>query len=51
MKNESPETITEPDKNMAEEEMTVELELDEGTITCSVVTIFRAQKISFTRPQ
>ncbi len=40
MKNESPETITEPDKNMAEEEMTVELELDEGTITCSVVTIF-----------
>lgn len=40
MKNESPETITEPDKNMAEEEITVELELDEGTITCSVVTIF-----------
>ncbi len=40
MKNEKQKTITEPDKNMAQEEMTVDLELDEGTVTCSVVTIF-----------
>lgn len=40
MKNEKHKTITEPDKNMAQEEMTVDLELDEGTVTCSVVTIF-----------
>lgn len=40
MKNEKPNTITEPDKNMAEEEMTVDLELEEGRVTCSVVTIF-----------
>lgn len=40
MKNEKYKTITEPDKNMAQEEMTVDLELDEGTVTCSVVTIF-----------
>ncbi len=32
--------IQEPAENMAQEEMTVELELDEGTVTCSVVTIF-----------
>ena len=42
MKNENHKTITEPDKNMAQEEMTVDLELDEGTVTCSVVTIFTA---------
>ena len=40
MKNEKHEIITEPDRNMAQEEMTVDLELDEGTVTCSVVTIF-----------
>lgn len=41
MKNESPKTITEPDDNMAQEEMTVDLELDNGkSVTCSVVTIF-----------
>ncbi len=40
MKQEKHKTISEPDKNMAEEEMTVDLELDEGTVTCSVVTIF-----------
>lgn len=41
MKNESPKTITEPDKNMAQEEMTVDLELDDGkSVTCSIVTIF-----------
>lgn len=40
MKQEKYKTISEPDKNMAEEEMTVDLELDEGTVTCSVVTIF-----------
>lgn len=27
-----------------EEDMTVELELDEGTVTCSVVTIFSAEE-------
>lgn len=42
MKDEKQKTITEPDKTMAQEEMTVELELDEGTVTCSVVTIFSA---------
>lgn len=40
MKNEKPNMITEPDKNMAQEEMTVELELEDGVVTCSVVTIF-----------
>lgn len=40
MKNENQKTITEPDKNMAQEEMTVDIELDDGTVTCSVVTIF-----------
>ncbi|MCI9297527.1 MAG: DUF1292 domain-containing protein [Lachnospiraceae bacterium] len=40
MKKEEPNIITEPDQNMAQEEMTVELELDEGIVTCSVVTIF-----------
>lgn len=40
MKNEKTKTITEPDKNMAQEEMTVDLELEDGTVTCSVVTIF-----------
>lgn len=40
MKDEKQKMIAEPDKNMAQEEMTVELELDEGTVTCSVVTIF-----------
>ncbi len=40
MKKEEHNIITEPDQNMAQEEMTVELELDEGTVTCSVVTIF-----------
>lgn len=40
MKNEDHKAITEPDKNMAQEEMTVELELEEGTVICSVVTIF-----------
>lgn len=40
MKKEEHKMITEPDKNMAEEEMTVDLELEEGTVTCSVVTIF-----------
>lgn len=40
MKDEKHKTITEPDKNMAEEEMTVELELEDGPVTCSVVTIF-----------
>ena len=42
MKNENHKTITEPAKNMAQEEMTVDLELEEGTVTCSVVTIFTA---------
>ncbi len=40
MKKEEPNIITGPDQNMAQEEMTVELELDEGIVTCSVVTIF-----------
>lgn len=40
MKKEEHNIITESDKNMAQEEMTVELELDEGIVTCSVVTIF-----------
>lgn len=40
MKDEKQTMITEPDKTMAQEEMTVELELDDGTVTCSVVTIF-----------
>lgn len=40
MSNENHKITTEPDKNMAQEEMTVELELDDGTVTCSVVTIF-----------
>lgn len=40
MKDDKQNMITEPDKNMAQEEMTVDLELDEGTVTCSVVTIF-----------
>lgn len=40
MKNEKNKIITEPDKSMAQEEMTVELELDDGCVTCSVVTIF-----------
>lgn len=40
MKNERQRTITEPDKSMAQEEMTVDLELEDGTVTCSVVTIF-----------
>lgn len=39
-KKENAKTITEPVKNMAGEEMTVDLELDDGTVTCSVVTIF-----------
>lgn len=42
MKKETYKTITEPDKNMAEEEMTVELDLEEGRVTCSVVAIFSA---------
>lgn len=42
MKDEKQNIITEPDKNMAQEEMTVELELENGTVTCSVVTIFSA---------
>lgn len=42
MEDNRQKTITEPDKNMAQEEMTVELELDEGRVTCSVVTIFTA---------
>lgn len=40
MKNENHKITKEPDENMAQEEMTVELELDDGTVTCSVVTIF-----------
>ena len=44
MKNEKQKTITEPDKNMAQEEMTVELELEDGTVTCSVVTIFSVRE-------
>lgn len=40
MKKEEPNIITGPDQSMAQEEMTVELELDEGIVTCSVVTIF-----------
>lgn len=40
MKDEKQNMITEPDKNMAQEEMTVELELEDGIVTCSVVTIF-----------
>lgn len=40
MKNEKQKMITEPDKNMAQEEMTVDLELEDGTVTCSIVTIF-----------
>lgn len=40
MKHEKQKTITEPDKSMAQEEMTVDLELEDGTVTCSVVTIF-----------
>lgn len=40
MKKENDKIITEPDKNMAQEEMTVDIELDEGCVTCSVVTIF-----------
>lgn len=40
MGNEKYNMITEPDKNMAQEEMTVELELDDGIVTCSIVTIF-----------
>lgn len=39
-KKEDHKTITEPVKNTAGEEMTVDLELDDGTVTCSVVTIF-----------
>ncbi|MBD5551000.1 MAG: DUF1292 domain-containing protein [Lachnospiraceae bacterium] len=39
-KNENHKTITAPAQNMAQEEMTVDLELDEGTVTCSVVAIF-----------
>lgn len=34
--------IREPAENMAQEEMSVELDLDEGKVTCSVVTIFSA---------
>lgn len=40
MKYEKQKAITEPDKSMAQEEMTVDLELEDGTVTCSVVTIF-----------
>lgn len=40
MRDETQNMITEPDKNMAQEEMTVDLELEGGTVTCSVVTIF-----------
>lgn len=40
MSNKNHKIITGPDENMAQEEMTVELELDDGTVTCSVVTIF-----------
>lgn len=40
MKNQKQNMITEPLKNTPQEEMTVDLELDEGTVTCSVVTIF-----------
>ncbi len=40
MKKDKQKILQEPDKNMAEEEMTVELELEDGVVTCSVVTIF-----------
>lgn len=40
MKKENEKIIQEPAENMAQEEMTVDLELDEGVVTCSVVTIF-----------
>lgn len=40
MNKENHKVTREPDKDMAQEEMTVELELDDGTVTCSVVTIF-----------
>ena len=42
MKPEKNKTITEPDKKMAEEEMTVELELEDGIVTCCVAAIFSA---------
>ena len=42
MKQDKYKVITEPDKTMAEEEMTVELELEGGTVTCSVAAIFSA---------
>lgn len=40
MKKENKKIIKEPADNMAEEEMTVDLDLEDGTVTCSVVTIF-----------
>ncbi len=40
MNNENHKITTEPDESMAQEEMTVELDLEDGTVTCSVVTIF-----------
>lgn len=42
MKKENQKIIKEPSGNMAEEEMTVDIELDDGTVTCSVVSIFTA---------
>jgi len=42
MKKSNQKIIQETDNKMAQEEMTVELELEEGTVTCSVVTIFSA---------
>ncbi len=42
MKKENQKIIKEPSDNMAEEEMTVDIELDEGIVTCSVVSIFTA---------
>ncbi len=46
-KNEKGKIIQEPADNMAQEEMTVDLELDEGTVTCSVVTIFSVGDLDY----
>lgn len=44
MQNKNHKLITEPDQSMAQEEMTVDLELEDGTVTCSIVTIFSVEE-------
>ena len=43
MNNQNMNKPNSQDDNLPEEEMTVDLELDSGTVTCSVLTIFNCE--------